>query len=293
MYHLAVNRMVVQPIQLPVSVDQLNVLLIQDYSVSNQAMVQEVVIKLLIQLPIHKLKVVHVVRYREELIFRIKQRARLRQVILVSVIQRRMKSRSRTIHRGATAKAMAFWSTTQIPPPQHPVPPPTPVFVYLHQNVQKSMEMNQTLQSVSVVPKDVLLLVRIAINLLVCVVPYHRAAKKMDVQPIVLPVSVDHQNVLLILASIVLNLLVRVLDHLVHKLLEVPPIQLHVNAVLQDVLLTQVYFVTDQTMVLHGVTKLLIQLPIHKLKVIHVVRCLKELILPIKQRARRLQVILV
>ena len=39
------------------------------------------------------------------------------------------------------------------------------------------MEMNQTLQAVSVVLKDVLLLVRIAINLLAFVVLYHRAVK--------------------------------------------------------------------------------------------------------------------
>ena len=75
--------MVLQPIVLPVNADHLNVLLIQVYSVSNQAMVQEVVIKLLIQLHIQRLKVVHVVRYLEELVLRIKQRARLRQVILV------------------------------------------------------------------------------------------------------------------------------------------------------------------------------------------------------------------
>jgi hypothetical protein len=52
---------------------------------------------------------------------------------------------------------MAFCGTTQDPPPQNPVPPPSPVSVYLHRNVQKSMEMNQTLQAVSVVLKDVLL----------------------------------------------------------------------------------------------------------------------------------------
>ena len=60
-----------------------DVLLIQVYSVTNQAMVQEVVIKLLIQLHIHKLIVIHVVRYLEEVVLRIKQHARLRQVILV------------------------------------------------------------------------------------------------------------------------------------------------------------------------------------------------------------------
>ena len=101
------------------------------------------------------------------------------------------------------------------------------------------MEMNQTLQAVSVVLKDVLLLVRIATNLLVCVVLHHRAVKKMDVQPIMLPVSVDHQNVLLI----------------------------------------PVYSVSNQTTVQEVVTKLLIQVHIQKLKVIHVVRYLGELVL--------------
>ena len=68
---------------------------------------------------------------------------------------------------------------------------------------------------------------------------------------------------------------------------------LRVYVVLQDVLLIQVYSVTNQAMVQHVVTKLLIQLHIHKLKVIHVVRYLEELVLRIKQRARRRQVILV
>ena len=115
------------------------------------------------------------------------------------------------------------------------------------------MEMNQTLQAVSVVLKDVLLLVRIAINLLVFVVMSHHAVKKMVLQPIVLPVSVDQPNVLL----------------------------------------NQVCSVSNQTMVQHVVTKLLIQLHIHKLKVVHVVRCLEEVIFRIKQRARLRQVILV
>ena len=65
---------------------------------------------------------------------------------------------------------MAFWSTTQIPPPQNPVPPTHPVSVYLRRNVHEPMEMNQTLQPVSVAPKDVLLLVLIAIKLVVHVV---------------------------------------------------------------------------------------------------------------------------
>ena len=60
-----------------------DVLLIQVYSVTKQMMVQHVVTKLLIQLPIHKLKVIHVVRYLEEVIFRRKRCARLRHVILV------------------------------------------------------------------------------------------------------------------------------------------------------------------------------------------------------------------
>ena len=145
------------------------VLLIQVYSVSNQIAEVEFVIKLLIQLHIHKLKVVHVVRYLEEVVFRIKRRARLRQVILVSVIQQRVKGRGRNLHRVA-GTAVTVCTTTQIPPPQDPVPPPSPVSVYLHRNVHKSMEMNQTQQAVSVVIKDVLLLVRIAINLVVFVV---------------------------------------------------------------------------------------------------------------------------
>jgi len=149
-----------------VCVELKDVLLIQAYSVTNQAMVQEVVIKLLIQLHIQKLKVVHVVRCLEELVLRIKLRARLRQAILVSVKPTAYgSSRGRTFHRGVSggmATMRAVCTTTQNPPPQHPVPPPIPVSVYLHRNVHESMEMNQTLQAVSVVLKDVLLLVRIA-----------------------------------------------------------------------------------------------------------------------------------
>jgi hypothetical protein len=113
---------------------------------------------LLIQLRIQKLKVVHVVRYLEDMVLRIKQRARLRQVILVSVIQRRMKGRGRTVHRGVFFLGLVgtVCSTTQNPPPQHLVPPNTPVSAYLHRNVQKSMETNQTLQAVSVVLLNVL-----------------------------------------------------------------------------------------------------------------------------------------
>ena len=106
----------------------------------------------IVNFPFHKLKVVNVVRYLEEVIlviFRIKRRARRLQVILVSVIQRRMKGRGRGGHRGASVSEVVICGTTQIPPPQNPVPPPTPVSVYLTRNAQKSMGMNQILQPVS------------------------------------------------------------------------------------------------------------------------------------------------
>jgi hypothetical protein len=191
-----------------VSVVIKHVLLIQVYSVSNQAMVQEVVIKLHIQLHIHKLKVVHVVRYREEVVLRIKQRARLRQIILVSVRQRRLKGRGRLIHSGASGTTVAVCTTTQNPPPQYPVPPPDPVSVYLHQNVHESMEMNQTVQAVSVVIKDVLLLVRIATQMVIyaVILLLQYAVKQMVLQPTVPPVSVGQMNVLMIPVSIVTNL---------------------------------------------------------------------------------------
>ena len=64
------------------------------------------------------------------------------------------------------------------------------------------MEMNQTLQAVSVVLKDVLLLVRIAIKLVVFVVMYHHAVKKMVLQA---AVNAGQRNVLL-LVLIALNL---------------------------------------------------------------------------------------
>ena len=90
MYHRAVNKMVLQPTVLTVSVDLLNVLLIPVYSVS-QTMVQEVVIHLLIHLPLYKFIVIpsnivhppHVSLYLEELILRMKQHVRVRHVILV------------------------------------------------------------------------------------------------------------------------------------------------------------------------------------------------------------------
>ena len=77
---------------------------------------------------------------------------------------------------------MAICTTIQNPPPQNPVTPPNPVSVYLHRNVQKSTEMNQTLLAVTVVLKDVLLLVRIATNLQVLVDLYHIAMKLMVIQ---------------------------------------------------------------------------------------------------------------
>ena len=162
--------MALQPTMLPVSVDQLNVLLNQVCFVTqNYTMVQEIVTKLLIPLHIHKLKVVHVVWYLEELVLRIKQRVRLRQVILVLVRQRRMKCRIRTVHRAVSGTAMAICTTTQNPPPQHPVPPPDPVSAYLYRNAHKPMEMNQTVLPVSVDLLNVLLLVLIAIKLVVLV----------------------------------------------------------------------------------------------------------------------------
>ena len=138
--------------------------------------------------------------YLEKVILQIKQRVRKLQVILVSVIQRRVNSRRRTIHRGVPGTAtMADCTTTHYPPPQNPVPPPNPVSVYLHRNVHESMEMNQTLQAVSVVLKDVLLLVRIATQMVIyaVILLLQYAVKKMVLQPTVLPVSVDQRNVLL------------------------------------------------------------------------------------------------
>lgn len=47
------------------------------------------------------------------------------------MIQRRtrMKGRIRSLHRDVPGPAMAVCGTTQDPPPQHPVPPTTPVSV--------------------------------------------------------------------------------------------------------------------------------------------------------------------
>ena len=62
----------------------------------------------IVKLPFQKFKAVHVVRYLEELILRIKQRVRVPHVILVLVIERRLKGRRRTLHRGATGPAVAI-----------------------------------------------------------------------------------------------------------------------------------------------------------------------------------------
>ena len=99
---------------------------------------------------------------------------------------------------------MAICTTTQIPPPQHLVPPTPPVSVYLHRNVHESMEMNQTVQAVSVVPKDVLLLVRIATNL--SILAQLCVATSTVLLVIQNNVHVDQPGVLLMLAFIVLNL---------------------------------------------------------------------------------------
>ena len=72
------------------------------------------------------------------------------------------------------------------------------------------MVLQSTVLPVSVDQLNVLLMVRIVLNLLVLVVMYHLAVKKMVLQPIVLPVSVDQLDALLILVLIVLNLRVHV-----------------------------------------------------------------------------------
>ena len=80
----------------------------------------------MVKFRIHMLKVVHVVRYLEEVILRIKQHVRLRQLILVLVIQRRVKGRIRTTHRavpslGAARSTCAWDCTTTQKKPQYPV----------------------------------------------------------------------------------------------------------------------------------------------------------------------------
>ena len=80
-----------------------------------------------------------------------------------------MKCRGRTFHRDASGLLMAICTTTQNPPPQNPVPPSTPVSVDLYRNVPESMDMNQTLQAVSVVLKDVLILLLLPVLKQVCI----------------------------------------------------------------------------------------------------------------------------
>ena len=63
------------------------------------------------------------------------------------------------------------------------------------------MDLQPTVQTVSVDQLNVLLLVRIATNLQVLVELYHIVVKKMVLQPTMLPVSVGQQNV-------------RILDHI-------------------------------------------------------------------------------
>ena len=138
------------------------------------------------------------------------------------------------------------------------------------------MEMNQTLQAVSVVLKDVLLLVRIAINLLAFVAMSHHAVNKMVLQPTVLPVSVDLQNVLQ-LVRIAINLLIFVvLYHRAVKKMVVQPTMLPVSVELQNVLLVPGFSVTKQTMAQAVVIKLPFQRLIQKLKVVRAVRYREE-----------------
>ena len=101
------------------------------------------------------------------------------------------------------------------------------------------------MQAVSVVQKDVLLLVRIAINLVVLVERYRIVTKKMVLQPTVLPVNADQQNVLL-LVRIVTNLLVFVVmyHHAVNKMVLQPTV-LPVNADQLDALLILVLIVLN------------------------------------------------
>ena len=93
------------------------------------------------------------------------------------------------------------------------------------------------MQPVSVVLKDVLLLVRIAINLQVLVELYRIVTKKMVLQPTMLPASVAQLNVRLIPVSIVIHPLIFVIKYhaVIYKVLS--KIQLRVGAVQQIVLL--------------------------------------------------------
>ena len=140
------------------------------------------------------------------------------------MIQRQVEHRGRAGHRdaGGTCTPVAVWATTHIPPPQHPAPPPTPVSVYLHRNVHESMEMNRTVQSVSVVLQVVLLLVRIATQMVTyaVILLLQCAMNKMVLQPILWKMmitmfttaSAGLQNVNII-DHIVIDLLIRVIKY--------------------------------------------------------------------------------
>ena len=153
----------------------------------------------MVKFRIQKLKVVRVVRYLEELVFRIKQSAgRLQKLFLVLITCTSMNSRRRTVHRGVTSRTMTICTTTQISPPQDPVTLSNLVSVYLHRNVHESMEMNQTMEFVSVELEDVLLVpVFIVPNLLVRVLLDHLVLKPMVLLLIPLRVDVAVQDVLL------------------------------------------------------------------------------------------------
>ena len=135
-----------------------------------------------------------------------------------------------------------------------------------------------------------------AINLLVLVEISHIAIKKMVLQPTVLPVSVDQLNVLLIPASIAIKPSILAIKYLavIQKVKPlIPPLVVAVQQIVLLIQMIPVYSVSNQAMVQEVVIRLLIQLLIQKLKVVHVVRYLEELILRIKQRVIRLQIILV
>ena len=167
------------------------------------------------------------------------------------------------------------------------------VFVVLYHHAVRKMVLLPTMLPVSVDQLNVLLLVRIVIHLLVFVVMYYHAAKKMVLQPTMLPVNAGQLNVLLLVriaTQMVIYAVILLLQCAVNKMV-LQPTMLPVSVDQENVLLIQVSSVSNQTMVQHVVIKLLIQLHIHKLKVVHVVRYLEELIFRIKRRARLRQVI--
>ena len=102
---------------------------------------------------------------------------------------------------------MPICTTTQDPGPQLSVPPTTSVSAESHWNAHELMEMKQTAQAVPVVIKDVLLLVRIATQMVIyaVILLLQYAVNKMVLQPTLLLVSVGQLNVLL-LVLIALNL---------------------------------------------------------------------------------------